>query len=99
VQGFKENLTGKFSSYETAITKLINDDWKTKDENLRDAQQARNRAIIQEIVATCDKLRDDMRKSSPPCDPCRREVCGVAALGPVRLSGEDPGPCLCVNVL
>lgn len=99
VQAFKENLTGKFSSYETVICKQIMDDWKEKEENLRDSQQARNRAIIQEVVATCDKLRDDMRKSIPPCDPCRREVRSVAALGPVRLSGETGPVRLCVNVL
>lgn len=69
VQTFKENLTAKFSSYETIVSNSIIRDWKDHEDTLREGQQARNRAIIQEIVATCDKLKEDMRKCTNSCDP------------------------------
>ena len=62
VEASKENVDSKIGDKETEIVRTLQEDWKTTETRILDAQHMRNRNIVEEVIKTCVDFREDISK-------------------------------------
>ena len=59
---FKESMDNKISGAEKFIRGAINKDWTTIETRITEDQHHRNRAIVKEIIETCQEFRNVLKE-------------------------------------
>lgn len=62
LNNFREGLATRINKQDNIMTTAITKEWQTTETEMKDNIQQRNRAIVEEIVETIDKLGNDVSK-------------------------------------
>lgn len=62
LEGFKETVENRITSYESLINNAIRKDWNEYENKMVTSQHTRNREIIQEIVQNSQLFLDENNK-------------------------------------